>query len=288
MNDFPANNTGLITQTIPDGFLQGILVYKVVLPSGDWRPFCPPFEVQHSNIVDVQGCVGFSNNNTAEISLKQQGIDVNFSDRFLVVASGTNPIATNTKPAGNTFDMVEATCKIVGRVLESVYPPPPNYTLDQYYAPIPPEIFKQAVFYHEATEYVGTDIPTLKYHLKQCPIQIAIPAPHPNHAAVLVYIDDANVLYYFDSEGTPATAIKTMTTLPEAAMKLIIKPVTMTERFIVQDNNFTPAKVGVMVLEGFTGTITFADNPPHLQNLKDALGFTGTEQTIQLPQIPQS
>ncbi len=288
MNDFPTTNLGYIPQIRPTGFLGGTLKYEVVLPNYDWRPYCPIFEPQFSTKADVQGCCSFSNNNSAEISLKQKGIDINFSDRFTTVGSGTNPIATNTKPAGNTFDAVEAFCKNYGRVLESVYPAPPNYTIDQYYSQIPPEIFKQAIFYEENSEYIGTDIPTLKYHLQQCPIQIAIPTPHPNHAVVLVYIDDQNVLYYYDSEGTPDTAIKTMTTLPEAAMKLIIKPVTMTTRFIVQDNNFSPAKIGVLVLEGFTGTATFADNPPHLQNLKDALGFTGSELIVQIPKIPQN
>lgn len=279
MNDFPLKNTGYISQTKPSGFLQGVLPYKVVLPGGDWRPFCPPFEVQHSNLADVQGCVSFSNNNLAEISLKQQGIDINFSDRFLTVISNTNPIATNTNPAGNTFDAVEAACKIYGRILETDYPAPLNYTLEDYYTPIPPDIKLKTLFYNEATEYISTDIPTLRFYLKQCPLQIAIPNPHPNHAVVLVYIDSKNTLYYYDSEGTPETAIKTMTSQPEAAMKLIIKPITMTKRFIIQDGT----KIGVMILEGFTGTIAFADNPPHLQNLKDAFGFTGSETTIIIP-----
>lgn len=278
-NTFPVMNKGYIAHPRPNGYLEGTIAYKVVLPSGDWRPFCPTFEPQFSPNTDVQGCVGFSNDNLAEISLKQQGLDVNFSDRFAVVGSGTNPIATNTNPAGNTFDAVESFAKNFGRVLESQYPAPANYTLNEYYAAIGQDIFKQAIFYQENSEYIGTDIPTLRYHLKQCPIQIAIPSPHPNHAVVLVYIDDAGVMYYFDSEGSPATAIKTMTILPEAAMKLIIKPITMTKRFLIQDGT----KIGVLVLEGFTGTVAFADNPPHLQSLKDAFGFTGTEQTITVP-----
>jgi len=281
MNDFPTINTGFLPSILPDGYFQGLLPYKVVLESADWRPFAPkgdPQAIPQPNpIFDCKGCVSFSNNNVAETLLKFQGFDFKFSNRALSKLSGTTQV-------GNDFQTVEFTNVKNGRILDINWPAPDNPNWNVYYAEIPDAVKRTAIYFHEDWEFISTDVATLQYHLKQCPIQIAIPTPHPNHGVCLLYIQ-GNTAYYLDSyPGADGTYMKTMdVSLVEAAMKLIIKPVIMAQRYIVQDNNFSPAKIGVLVLEGFTGTATFADNPPHLQNLKDALGFVGTEPTVQIP-----
>lgn len=273
MNDFPTQNLGYIPDVRPSDFLEGTLPYEVVLPSGDWRPYLPPGEPQYSTVADSMGCVSFSNNNVAEISLKQQGIDVNFSDRFLAKMS-------NTTPTGNSFGIVEDACRHFGRIQENEWPVPQSFNWDTFYTDIPQEVKNKAVFYQENYEFISADVATLQYHLKQSPLQIAIPLPHPNHAVVLVYIDGTTA-YYFDSYPGSTNYLKTMDVGKiQAAMKLIIKPLTMTKKFIIQDGT----KSGVLILEGFTGSASFADNPAHLQELKDAFGFTGTEKTVVVPQ----
>lgn len=276
MNIFPIKNTGLIPLPPRVDFVGASLPYEVVLGDGDWRPYLPvgePQAVPQPNpVLETFACVSFSNNNCAEIQLKQQGVNVNFSDRFLAKLSGT------TKQ-GNNFEAVYGTNLIYGRVMENQWPVLTNYTWDSYYSSIPQSVKSKAIYYDEKREYIATDLQTLKYYLKHTPIQITIPIPVANHAVVLVHIDNNNVLYYYDTYGVPSF-LKTMTLRPQAAMRLIIKEKIMTKKFLVNDGG----KIGCMVLEGFTGTIAFADSEPHLQMLKDAYGFTGQETTIQIPQ----
>lgn len=223
INSFPQFNTGLRHEVRATDFLEGTLPYQVVLPSGDWRPFISLGEPQYFQHFDTSACVSFSNNNAAEISLKQQGYEFNFSDRFLAKASGTTS-------HGNSFGVVEDTCRHSGRVLESVYGAPAEpTTFDDYYAAIPTDVAAKAMFFNESYEYVGTDKATLLYHLKQAPIQIAVPDPIPNHAVVLVAIV-GNTGYYFDSYPGSTNYLKTLTLNQiEAALKLIIKPKIMIE-----------------------------------------------------------
>lgn len=54
----------------------------------------------------------------------------------------------------------------------------------------------------------------------------------------------------------------------------------MTKRYVLNDNG----KIGLLMLEGFTGTVTFAKDEPSLQKLKEAMEYNGTEKTVTLPQ----
>ena len=53
----------------------------------------------------------------------------------------------------------------------------------------------------------------------------------------------------------------------------------MIKKYFINDNG----KIGLMILEGFTGTVTFAKDPQALESLKSALEFTGQESTITIP-----
>jgi len=201
MNEFPDKNLGLIEEIRPTDFLAGTLPYKIVLPSGNWRPFLPPGEPQYSQVADSRGCVTFSNNNLVEIQLKQQGFTENFSDRYLAKTS-------NTTLQGNTFGIVEDAARKFGRVKEDEWPIPATFTWDAFYSDIPQEVKDKAVFFDEAYEFIGTDVASLTYHLKQAPIQIAIPLPHPNHAVVLVALEGTTA-FYFDSYPGSTNYLKT-------------------------------------------------------------------------------
>ena len=53
----------------------------------------------------------------------------------------------------------------------------------------------------------------------------------------------------------------------------------MTKKFKVDDHG----KLGIMILEGFTGTVLFADSMAHYTELCDANGIDDTTPTITLP-----
>lgn len=213
-DDLPKQNTGLIEGSgIPGLWIAGTIPYEVRLQSGDWRPFLVQEEKQYSDNVDTMGCVSFSLNNDLEIQNKFLGVDVNYSDRFLAKISGTT---TN----GNYLDAVAYFAKNVGLVNESEWPAPPNYNWASYYAEIPQDVKNKAVKQNIAYEAVPTDTASLLYHLKQCPLQITIPKPQPNHAVVLVHVE-GDTAYYFD---TYAPYLKTINVNRISyALKIVLK-----------------------------------------------------------------
>lgn len=273
MPEYPTVNTGFIEETRPDDFLAGIIPYRVVLESGDWRPYLPTGEPQFSQVADSQGCVSFSNNNLCEISLRQQGFQYNFSDRALAKLS-------NTSPAGNTFTRVQNSAFNEGRILEADWALPATFTWATFYAEIPTTIRQKAIFFDEANQFISTNIDNLKYHLKQCPIQIAIPFPHPNHAVVLVHISGSTA-WYFDSYPGSTNYLKTMPVGDiQSAMKLIIKPKVMTKYYIIKDGD----KLGILISEGYTASIVFAADMPDFEKLKEAVNAPDDMKTVELPQ----
>lgn len=191
MEDIPKVNTGLIegsgTKSL---WIAGAIPYEVRLASGDWRPFVPDGERQ-ANVVETMACVSFSCTNDLETQNKFYGIDVNYSDRFLAKMSGTTH-------DGNYVDKVADTVRTIGLVTEAQYPAPPDYTWDSYYSEVPASVVAEAVKPVIMYEAIPFDATSLQYHLKQSPIQITIPQPHPNHAVLLVYLKGTTA-YYFDS-----------------------------------------------------------------------------------------
>lgn len=276
MTDYPIKDQGYLEETRPAEFLTGIIPYRVVLQTGDWRPFVPAGEPQFSQVSDSMSCVSYSNNNLCEISLKQQGYDLSptgFSDRALAKLSGT------TKK-GNTFAAVADSTYRNGRILEAEWPVPQNFTWDSFYADIPQNIKDKAVFFDEDYQFISPQIDNLKYHLKQCPIQISIPYPVPNHAVVLLAIIGSTA-YYFDSYPGATNYLKTMPVSDiNSAMKLIIKPKIMTKYYIIKSGQ----KLGVAVEEGYVMNTFFAADLPDFERLKDALNAPANMQTVILPQ----
>ncbi len=195
MNEFLEQNLGVLEGSgTKQLWLGGTIPYEVRLETGDWRPYLVKEEKQFSNNADTMGCVSFSLTNLLEIQNKFFGIDVNFSDRFLAKMS-------DTTPQGNYLDKVAETARKIGLVLEEEYPTPDSYTWDSYYAPISAEIALKAVKQEIAYESISVDKESLLKHLKQCPLQITIPVPRPNHAVVLVAIE-GDTAFYFDSYPT--------------------------------------------------------------------------------------
>lgn len=282
MPDYPLQNTGILPETRPDDFLQGIIPYKVILESGDWRPFLPEGEPQYSQVADSFSCVSFANNNQAEIQLKQQGLDYNFSDRALSKLSQT-VTALNTPDKtkwGNSLMKVADTSYRVGRILESDWPLPSNFSLTTFFADIPQSVMDKVIFFDEDSAFISGVPDSLSYHLKQCPIQITIPYPYANHDVVLVYIEGTTA-WYFDSYPGSTNYLKTMPVGDiQAAMKLTIKPRTMTKYYIIKDGS----KLGILISEGYSASVVYAADLPDFQKLKDAVNAPDDMKTIELPQ----
>jgi hypothetical protein len=223
--DVPKENTGYIEGSgTKNLYVAGTIPYEVRLQSGDWRPYLVKEEKQYSQNVDTMGCVSFSCNNSLEIQSKQQGNDVNFSDRFLAKMSGTTP-------QGNYLDKVADTARKVGLVKEEEYPAPGNYTWASYYSEVPQKVINKAIKLDIAYESITPVETELAYHLKQCPIQIVIPQPHPNHAVVLVHVENG-LAYYFD---TYSPYLKTISVSKISnALKIVLKG-TMTNAYVIKN-----------------------------------------------------
>jgi hypothetical protein len=127
-------NLGVLIAPIKYGdyVLGGISgITKEVLQSDrDYTPWLPTTEYQFGTYGDTYGCVTFSALNSLEILFKRKyNIDINFSDRFTVVLSGTK------RGQGNYLTKVgDSIRKEHGLVKEETYPwDRAKETLDDYY-----------------------------------------------------------------------------------------------------------------------------------------------------------
>lgn len=87
----------------------------LIFPDGDALPFLPLFETQSNTYFDSWGCVSHSFQNACEAYLKARYVeDHNFSDRDLVVLSGTKP------GIGNSGEKVLATVQERGMIPQAL------------------------------------------------------------------------------------------------------------------------------------------------------------------------
>lgn len=203
MEELPNHNTGLINEFSPSVWLGGNIPYEVRLESGNWLPFDVVHEKQ-KDPVEVMACVTFSLLNNFEIQHKFKGIDINLSDRFTAKAS-------DTQMNGNTFERVADSTRHTGVVREETYPNNPKaQTWAEYYKEIPQDVLKKAVkvdFNYEIIPRVADWSGQLQKYLKQCPLWITIPEPHPNHAVTLLRVV-GNTAYIKDHYSQAIRTIK--------------------------------------------------------------------------------
>jgi len=213
LNSFPQINTGVLDGKQDTDYIAGAspIPYEVVLPSGDWRPFMVIGERQNYQTFDSMGCTGYSNNNSAEIQLKQStGFEYNFSDEALNYLAGCTP-------KGNFLYKPADTARTQGRILQKDWSLPNSLIWEDLQKPIPEEILNKAIFFKESYQWI-TDKSTLKYRLKQAPIQVIV--DNNSHAVVLLYVD--NFYWYMDSY--PPYLKKTSAI--GSALQIIVKPMT--------------------------------------------------------------
>jgi hypothetical protein len=114
---------------------------EIINPEGNWFDDAPDAELQRNRYGDVYGCVSFSFNNINEILHRRQlGENINRSDRFLVVGSGTIPNQGNSKKTVANWNRKN------GFVSEEKYPYSKEMTIGEYYKkPIPASVVKEAL-----------------------------------------------------------------------------------------------------------------------------------------------
>jgi len=250
--------------------------YEARNPSGDWRAFLPPGEWQVDGGVDSMSCVSYSALNAIEAQEKfLTGEQPEYSDRWTAKMSGTMPI-------GNYLYKVGDSIRKDGLVLESEYPDPPSgYTFAEYHKDIPEPLLTELKTKGQAWlkkwdfkyEFVPADKESMLKHIKQAPLQIVI----PGHA-VMNFLCEQDIVNYFDSyqpfeKTTPYSNI-------QAALKPLLTKKIMTKKFIINDGG----KIGILVLEGFTGMVAFAKDLSSLQKLKESFEVPDDAKTINLPQ----
>ena len=175
-------------------------------PLGDWRSVLPIPELQRKGNVETQGCVSFATLNCLEMLHKfSYKEEPNYSDRFLIKASDTNP------QGGNTPKKVADTLRKYGAVQENDWPWVDS--LEEYYKDIPSRLFNMAKEWlgNFSFGYEYVEISRIKDALKRSPLGIAVYAwtqnfkgeyiklGSPNHYCVLVAYDDFDRPIIWDS-----------------------------------------------------------------------------------------
>src|SRR3990167_1673984 len=209
-------NLGVIIQPKASDYYAGQLPYEVVNPIGVWHDFEPTSEMQKDHDTDTMACVTFSALNILETQYYfLTGQRINFSDRFIAKVSGTTQ-------QGNTCQAVLDAIRHYGLVLESDYPTPTDFDWNEYYAPIPNEVFGKAILKPingvspVSYEFGATDYAK---ELKQAPLQMLIEKGNPYHAVEMV-----SLTHQFNSYPPYHEPQKSIYTV----VKIILKGVTMT------------------------------------------------------------
>src|SRR3990167_250785 len=241
-------NLGVIIQPKASDYYAGQLPYEVVNPIGVWYDFEPTPEMQKDHDTDTMACVTFSALNILETQYYfLTGQRINFSDRFIAKVSGTTQ-------QGNTCQAVLDAIRHYGLVLESDYPTPTDFDWNEYYAPIPNEVFGKAILKPingvspVSYEFGATDYAK---ELKQAPLQMLIEKGNPYHAVEMVSLTHQFNSYppYHEPQKSIYTVVKIILKgVPMSNTKIILDkdgktlmwglPITTPEALISQGKNF--------------------------------------------------
>ena len=184
-------------------FLGGKLPQEVIVEDGDWRPFYPKFEEQRKAI-DSYSCVSFANNNAEEMIHKARyGEEINRSDRFLSVISGTVP------GKGNGQKRVAETKRKMGIVQEEEYPFTDIMTQSEFFRYPSRELIEKGLQWTVATEYGYEEVQPKDYTkaLRLSPLQVGVDSrtnkksnfTQQDHSVVISFLDFKGVAYAYDS-----------------------------------------------------------------------------------------
>lgn len=252
----PQKNHGVILGRRPTDYIAGVLsplVWENRNPSGDWTPYLPPGEWQRLLVfpyTDFMDCVTESLQNVIETQEKfLTGEQEDLSGRWSAKENGTTE-------QGNWLSVVADHGRLHGFVLEKNYPDISAGTWADQYAPIPEPLATQLSEegkrwlerWQIQYEFVEISKKSFLHELQHAPLQIVI----PGHAIMSFYCP-ADVVKYFDTYE-PFIKETTYSKLQDA-LKIVLTQKAMPKFFRVDDHG----KLGIMILEGYTGIILFED-----------------------------
>lgn len=143
---------------------------EVLVDNGDWQPHLVEFETQRKSY-DGYICVSMANNNIEEMMhLRRYGVEVNRSDRWLGVASGTVP------GRGNSHNKVADTKHKKGVVDEEDYPFTASMLGQEFYKPLTKELWDLGLKWKIDREYSYQKVNPgeFKEALRYSPLQVAV------------------------------------------------------------------------------------------------------------------
>lgn len=297
----PTPNRGVILGQRPEDYKVGDnspLVWQERNPSGDWSDFTPTPEKQWGAGGDKMNCVTQSKNNVVETQLiflhsnrlvpdaawawlgskgyLDENGKPNFNDRI-------DAILNETTLEGNYLWKVADCARRFGLFPESVLPSDENLSWAEYYkrelitVQILSEYGEESKKYFEIFfEWVPVTKADLMKHLKHAPIQIVF----PNHAVeAITMLNNGDVARYFDTYD-PFVKNMNFSNLT-SALKIIIatKDAPVTKRFKINQDG----KLGIMVLEGFSGSLIYEDKYDEYLEFLKITGMGDNVPTINIP-----
>ncbi len=190
------------------------LEMKVIQPGGQWDEFLPVEEKQAPNGFETSGCVSFGSTSVLEIlASKLYKESKNFSDRWLIKQSGTDP------RSGATVEQVLETLRKLGVPLQERWDFGPDITsVEQFFETPPPKLFDYArEDFSDPYDFKYDSVPAnqvaIKSALECSPLGVSVSAWHlgedgihrskgmpNNHWCVLYgYDDEKQAWKIFDS-----------------------------------------------------------------------------------------
>lgn len=131
-NKVNMNNKGLLHSLIDTThWLAENARGRIVLQDdGQWDDFLPSEDIQNRYGFDPYSCTSYGTINAIEILMRKMGVNADYSERYLAIAS-------NTRPPGNDPHVVCETVRKMGLVSEAYLPCDDAKTLEEYYYPVP-------------------------------------------------------------------------------------------------------------------------------------------------------
>ena len=135
--------------------LLGIIDLPIINELADYRSFLPVHETQYGTYYDTAGCTNFATNNGIEVvGITKYGEEYNWSDRFAVKMSGTNP------DIGNYASVSLSSPILHGLVLEEEWSwdrgrdiPIEQRYIEWFYSDVPALIKEKALKWHDDWDY---------------------------------------------------------------------------------------------------------------------------------------
>lgn len=206
----PKNKIPLKHEIKPNDHVMGVGFFtgpewKVTCFHGQWTDIVIKVEIQKNIFGDTYWCVTFSCNNCHEIlHVKLYGVEINKSERFLAIASGT------IRGQGNSKGKVAETNRTVGFVKEEACPFLPSTSIDEAYAPLDTKLYdlaKQSLAMYEfGYKWLKDNKPeTLKVGLQFSPVQVDVESYAFNEAGLIInsggdYIHEVIIIGYVEGE----------------------------------------------------------------------------------------